>query len=580
MINTLPSVQPQSKPMLKKLSRLGGGTYGRVYQAEMTPSKNTNPGALVAISDKEETVAVKRNFIAPAFDKTIGSIREMDILNLIKGHPYCVHLKNVSFEVPFSDGALSPAESNWVSDKVYFVLEKGQCNGDNYIRGYQGIPGTAPPLVNERKLFITQILLALEFLHSRGVYHRDIKPANIICFNDSKDQFQSAKLTDFGLSQYYTPQMTSAPGFVTLWYRAPEISLSKEYDYKSDVWSMGCILFEMFSGANQRFIQPSNDEQLVNKLIAKLPFPEVYYTLSQQLYLRKITSNYYLLQRALVPLEQQLNCTESQIAQFNSMILGGRVNFGTFAELVDLLQHMLVVDPEQRWTTSQCLNHSFFNGIRDLINQTRLEFGINEEGIWVMAPPPTLNYRATPVRARGMEWFQRIYTHRVQAPVVVWYSHQIFIHALEMFDRFLLMDRIQVNPHESQIVIWVNTLCFMSAKYFRVLTTDLGLNSFSLGIIPEELQIFRQRAEEFEEHLVKDVFKYTVYVPTIFETAEEFLTENAIAHFLRLIIRGEIPPGIRLKTLYHSQSKIVAMKNQQQSYVPTPRTPVVSMSSF
>jgi serine/threonine protein kinase len=595
MLNCLPSVHPVSKtnksliepPRFKKINRLGGGTYGRVYQAQMSPTEE-QPGALVAISEKEqkETVAVKRNFISPVLNETIGSIREMDILNLVKDHPYCIRMKNVSFEMPFLDGSLSPADSNWISDKVYFVLEKGHCNGDKYIRGYHGVPGGTPPLVNERKIFITQILIALEFLHSRGVYHRDIKPANIICFNDDDKNFKQAKLTDFGLSQHYSSQSMSSTGFVTLWYRAPEITLAQEYDFKIDVWSMGCILFEMFSSGNRRFLEPSNDEQLINKIIEKLPFSKESYTLAQLLYGRKITRSYNGLQKNRFSIEQQLNCTESQISQFNSSKLGGQPNFGTFKELVDLLEHMLVVNPEERWTITQCLNHSFFDGVRELIDQTRFSFGINCDGIWITSPPSTLDYSSSPIRSRGMKWFQIIYTHRSHAPIANWYSHRIFFHAMEMFDRFLLNENIEdtteqrSNPHESKIVVWVNTFMFMSAKYFRVLTVDLGLNSFTIGTIPNEFNIFRLRAQQFEEHVVKNIFKHKIYEPTIYEEAENFLTENAIAHFIKLIIQGEITPGIRLKTFCHNQSHLIAMKNRQRSPIPAPSTPVVSLVNY
>lgn len=590
MLDYLPSVQSvfktKSKPTLHKLNRLGGGTYGRVYQARTYKDGEKDfvqqPGAMIAISEDnsdEEIVAVKRNFIAPALNQTIGSLRELDMLNLAKKHPFCVGLKNISFEMPFSDGALSPADRNWVSDKVYFVLEKGQCDGDNYIRGHQIIPGITPPLVNERKLFIMHVLLAVEFLHSRGVYHRDIKPANIICFKDAQQNLTSAKLTDFGLSQYYCSQSMSSSGFVTLWYRAPEISLAKEYDYKADLWSLGCVLFELFASLNQRFLQASNDEQLINKIIEKVPFPEEWYELAQQLYPRKITRNYRGLQKSQLSLKQQMAYTESQISQFNSSQLGGNPNFGSFEELVDLLGHMLVVDPKERWSCSQCLNHTFFDGSRELIDQTRLNFGINRHGQWVTAPPASLNYVSSETRARGMQWFQILYSHRSQMPMVQWYTHRIFFHAIEMFDRYLLLTQ-KTAASQSEIVIWVNTFAFMSAKYFRVLTTDLGLNAFSVGIIPDEFGIFQQRAQEFEEHVVSEVFKCEIYRSTIYEEAEDFLSENAVAHFVKLFIDAAVPSGVRLKTLWHNQSHAIGLKNRQRSPVAASTTPVVSMVNY
>jgi len=583
-----------NKPRFKKITRIGGGTYGRVYQAapdrmfastasipagSLLPLGWTDlsqlPGQLVAVPDRlepaEEYVAVKRNFIAPSLKESIGSLRELDILTLVKGHPYCIQLKDVFYEPPFSDGSLSPANKDWVSDKAFFVLEKGQLDGDKYIRS------PLAPLVNDRKMFATHIFLAVEFLHSRGVYHRDLKPANVICFLNSKNELEAAKLADFGLSQYYCRQSISVQGFVTLWYRAPEISLSRDYDYKVDVWSLGCILFELFSSGNRKFVQPSTEDALINALIERLEFPRESYFLAQQIHGKKITRSYEALQQMRKSMEQLLDCTESQIAQFNSAQLGGKPNFGTYAELVDLLQRILVVDPEKRWSVSQCLNHPFFDGVRELIDSTRSRFGINRNGEWVLAPEPRLIYHQSPVRTRAMGWFQIIYSNRFNHPIANWYSHRIFYHAIEMLDRYLVLTN-QQEASESDIVVWVNTFCFMSAKYFRVLVTEFGLVFFTVGIKQEEFHIFRSMAQNFEEHVVRDVFKCQIYQPTIYETANDFLTENSIAHLLRLIIRGEITPGTSLRSLWASQYQVLCEINREKSPVTSSGTPVISLS--
>ena len=563
-----------TKPRFRKITKIGGGTYGRVYQA--APERTSSgPGQLVSCDrtePPEEYVAVKRNFIAPSLKESIGSLRELDMLNLARGHPYCIQLKDVFYEPPFSDGSLSPADKDWVSDKAFFVLEKGQLDGDKYIRS------PLAPLVNDRKMFATQIFLAVEFLHSRGVYHRDLKPANVICFLNGKNELESAKLTDFGLSQHYCRQSMSVQGFVTLWYRAPEISLSRDYDYKIDVWSLGCILFELFSSGNRRFMQPATDEALINALIERLEVPKEVYLLAQQLYGKKITRSYEGLQQMRRPIEKLLDCTESQIAQFNSSQLGGKPNFGTFSELVDLLQKILVVDPERRSTVSGCLNHPFFDGVRDLIDKTRSRFGINRNGEWVLAPEPRLTYQSGSARSRGMGWFQIIYANRLNAPIANWYSHQIFYHAIEMFDRYLTLTK-QEEASESDIVVWVNTFAFMAAKYFRVLVTEFGLTFFTVGIKQEEFYIFRSMAQNFEEHVVRDIFKCQINQPTLYEIANDFLTENSIAHLLRLLTRGEVASGSTLKSILASQYQALSEINREKSPVSSSGTPVVSLSA-
>lgn len=579
----LPTVQQTCLKRLHKLSRLGGGTYGRVYQATVN-EEVTAPGKFVFVTDPitgqltlsgtskghQEVFAVKRNFVSPVLQETIGSLRELDMLNLVKGHPFCIQLKDVSFEVPFTDEVLSPADRDWISDKVYFVLEKGDLDGDKYIR-------TTAPLINERKLFAVQLLLAVEFLHSRGVYHRDLKPANIICFLNSNGELLSAKLTDFGLSQHYCDQTMSVPGFVTLWYRAPEISLTKEYDFKVDVWSLGCILFELFSTNNRRFIQPSTEDALINSIIEKLPFSKEDYLLAQQLYPRKITRSYDSLQSSLRSIYQQLSYSESQIAQFNSSQLGGKPNSGTFQQLVDLLEHALVVDPNERWNTSQCLNHPFFDGFRELIDQTRTMFGINSDGEWTLKPDPKFIVINNQIRVRAMHWFQLVYSNRLSAPICSWYSHRILFHAIAAFDRYLYKTNI-CSCSEADIVVWINTFLFMSAKYFRVMVQDFGLNSFSIGIIPEELYLFKVRAQQFEERIIRDVFKYEIYEPTIFEVADDFLTETSIAYLLKLIMKAEIPSGTSLRMIWSLYSDVLTQANRIPSPIASPQTPVVRLS--
>jgi serine/threonine protein kinase len=110
------------------------------------------------------------------------------------------------------------------------------------------IAGRALP-VECAQYVAVELMRALEFVHSRHVMHRDIKPPNILCGVDG-----SVKLGDFGLAKdvlkardsgniHMTRQM------VTRWYRAPEIlQNSRDYDFTVDVWSLGCVIYEMLFG--------------------------------------------------------------------------------------------------------------------------------------------------------------------------------------------------------------------------------------------------------------------------------------------------------------------------------------------
>ena len=84
------------------------------------------------------------------------------------------------------------------------------------------------------------MLCALKYIHSAGVIHRDLKPANI-CVTVECD----VTLLDFGLARQSSFEMT---GYVaTRWYRAPEIMFNyMHYTNTVDIWSIGCIVAEMF----------------------------------------------------------------------------------------------------------------------------------------------------------------------------------------------------------------------------------------------------------------------------------------------------------------------------------------------
>lgn len=87
-----------------------------------------------------------------------------------------------------------------------------------------------------------QIALAIYYCHSHRVLHRDLKPQNILL-----DKNGRLKIADFGLARAFgLPMRNYTHQVVTLWYRAPEILLgSKSYGCPIDMWSIGCMFYEM-----------------------------------------------------------------------------------------------------------------------------------------------------------------------------------------------------------------------------------------------------------------------------------------------------------------------------------------------
>lgn len=101
---------------------------------------------------------------------------------------------------------------------------------------------------NARKISF-DLISALYYLHSHRILHRDLKPPNILLH--AHENFYKAKLCDFGLARNMTTGtqiLTSVKG--TPLYMAPEVLRmdARGYGYKADLWSLGCIIFEMLAG--------------------------------------------------------------------------------------------------------------------------------------------------------------------------------------------------------------------------------------------------------------------------------------------------------------------------------------------
>merc|ERR1719253_1204194 len=86
-----------------------------------------------------------------------------------------------------------------------------------------------------------QLASALDHMHQKRIMHRDVKPANIFLAEDG-----SLKLGDLGLGRFFSSQTLEAFSKVgTPLYMSPEVLKGNGYDMKSDVWSLGCVFYEL-----------------------------------------------------------------------------------------------------------------------------------------------------------------------------------------------------------------------------------------------------------------------------------------------------------------------------------------------
>ena len=125
--------------------------------------------------------------------------------------------------------------------------------GPNYLvmELVEGTPLKGPLPLEKAIEYAGQILDALDAAHKKGITHRDLKPANILVTK------QGIKLLDFGLAKQTDPlketdvtRALTGQGQIlgTLQYMSPEQLQGKEVDARSDLFSFGCVLYEMLTG--------------------------------------------------------------------------------------------------------------------------------------------------------------------------------------------------------------------------------------------------------------------------------------------------------------------------------------------
>ena len=191
-------------------------------------------------------------------------------------------------------------------DDRYFYLVMEYCSGGELL---DKIAKQGKLNEDEVANIMQKAFSAVKYLHTLGVVHRDLKPENFMF--SSNDSDSEAKIIDFGLSKYMgdSPNYKLSTAVGTALYMAPEI-LTGSYDERCDNWSLGVIMYVLLSGCPP--FEGNNSNAVLQKVV------QGKYTLNTPEW-KKISS-----------------------------------------EAKNLIQGLLVVDPRQRFTASEALNHEWF----------------------------------------------------------------------------------------------------------------------------------------------------------------------------------------------------------------------------
>ena len=216
------------------------------------------------------------------------------------------------------------------------------------------------------RAYATQMLIALHHLKRCGVLHADIKPDNILVNEDRT----AIKLCDFG-SAMFSGDNTITPYLVSRFYRAPEVILGLPYDHPMDMWSIGCVIYELFTG-HILFQGRTNNDMLKAMMDVKGPFSKKMLKKAEFAFKHfDVAGTWsFLLEEQDVMTKQIVKRTIDNPRAVESLSLSKRLGLASAApeekrqlsQLVDLLERILALDPEKRLTPVEALQHPFIKG--------------------------------------------------------------------------------------------------------------------------------------------------------------------------------------------------------------------------
>lgn len=409
--------------------KIGQGCYGRIYR----------------ILDDDKPYIVKRN-ILDSNQEYFSSIKEMDIMKKLN-HPNIVKLIDFKIGTPLK--RLSPAGYGNKNDKLYFIMESGECDM-YYLIDNKLIPEHAYIYL------FAQMLLGLEYLHAHEIIHRDIKPGNVIYFeNSTYEEFTdfNVKFCDFGMSKWHTNKEPGTPGVTTYVYRAPEIVLGYEYGYSSDIWALGMLFYEMVTGRPLLDCEKDNVKDIIFSQMMAIP------ELPEKHELGYLADDVYI--NAAIELRKD----------------------NKFFDDYPIVKPMLIFNPDNRPSATQLLNDKYFDSIRWYIDMIRRDYPPNSETI--------IEKRILNPMRKQMEALVDIVLS--QDPMPSWVTFRSLAMAIDLYDSC-----IESISSETDLLLFAFSCLHLAVKYHTTMKIPPQLKNILPGSLCKKTKI----CDKLQENII------------------------------------------------------------------------------
>lgn len=518
-----------------KVGNLGDGAYSKIYEARNEKTR--------------KHVAMKRALIDHDDEGDFAlSIKEISLLKSLQ-HPNIVHLQDLHYGNPFGSD-LSPLKDEYRDDAIWMVFPKADKDGRRF--------ATSNASFAMRKKAILGFLLGLRYMHKNRVIHRDLKPSNLLCFyidHGPKEGKEAVlRIADLGMARDNSSRDIKSAEVITIWYRPLEILLgNRNYTEKADIWSAGCTIFELMCGS-PLFYGDNSKEMFTHifKFLGEIPSKES---------LEEIANGKVLIsfQKVAKPkvgkkfpnyrqnfLHHKSHFAEAKVKEFNKTP-------GKYAEFLDLLDNMLQIDPEKRFSIDQVLAHPFFSGYKDAIARDKYS-GFTSHKVYF-----------APKRAIGIKVINQLLEHH---SVKQRKFNQIRFQSLDMLDRVLLADEKYRKENDQPaleddlielyafVCVYITLKCLDTSSVEPIekmaeLVTDMDYNFKQFG--------------DVEEYILKTLLDYRVFRTTVYELTDPSSSQEEIKSLWKVMCKCESLSGSTLEEILKLTFSVVKEKTAEKA---------------